>query len=152
MARRLNPFLIRLSRWPRRIAALVCLLLAAASTLTPASGTTSARAKHAGNPIVAGLAAGQIAVPVTVSSGRAAAFVHVGDHVGVLASADETTRARPDLVADGLRVLAVSGASEASSSMSSDAPVIVVAAGRADAVQLAGVAGRSVLVVVDRSP
>jgi hypothetical protein len=149
VARRLNPFLLRLSRWPRRIAALICLLLAAASTLVPASGTTSTPAKPAGNPITAGLAAGQVAVPVTVSSGRAAAFVHVGDHVGVLVPSDETTRAGPDLVADGLRVLAVSGASGA---ISDDAPVIVVAAGRADAVRLAGAVSRPVLVVVDNSP
>jgi hypothetical protein len=153
VARSLNPFLIRLSRWPRRIAALVCLLLAAASTLAPASGTSApAPAKHVDNPIAAGLAPGQVAIPVTISSGRAAAFVHVGDHVGVLAPSDETTRTRPDLVADGLRVLAVSGAADSGGSMTGDAPVVVVAAGRADAVRLAAAVSRPLLVVVDNSP
>jgi hypothetical protein len=149
MARRLNPFLLRLSRWPRRIAALVCLLLAAASTLAPADGSPTRQHPPAGNPVAAALRDGQVAVPVTVTSSRAAAIVHPGDHVGVLAGPDETDRAGPDLVADGLRVLAASQGGEA---MSTDAPVIVVAADRTQAVRLAAVASRPLLVVVDKSP
>ena len=148
---RLNPFLLRLSRWPRRIAALVCLLLAAASTLTPAD-RTEPPARQAGNPIATGLSPGQVAVPVPLTSGPATAFVRAGDHVGVLTSSDETTRAGPTLVADGLRVLAVSGGAGAADALSTDTPVILVAADRADAVRLAAVANRALLVVVDKSP
>lgn len=145
---RLNPLLLRLSRWPRRIAALVCLLLAAASTLAPADGSPAAR-KLPGNPIAEALRSGQVAVPVTVASARAAAIVHAGDHVGVLTAPDETGRAGPTLVADGLRVLA---AAQGGDAMSAEAPVIVVAADRTEAVQLAAVAAESLLVVVDKSP
>ena len=149
MARRLNPFLLRLSRWPRRIAALVCLLLAAASTLVPADGSPAPHHSRAGNPVAAALHAGQVAVPVTVSSARALGFVRTGDHVGILTAPDETDRAGPELVADGLRVLAVSGDGAA---LSGDSPVVVVAADRAQAVRLAAGSARPLLVVVDDSP
>lgn len=160
---RLNPFLLRLSRWPRRIAALVCLLLAAATALAPANDSAAAP-KRTGNPIANALRAGQVAVPLTVTSARAAAFVRAGDRVGVFTAPSDTTfgaaaagetapsetdRASPVLVADGLRVLA---AAAADATMSADAPVIVVAADKPTAARLAAVANGPLLVVVDKSP
>lgn len=150
---RLNPFLLRLSRWPRRIAALVCLLLAAASSLAPASSSPAASNKT-GNPVATALRAGQVAVPVSVASARSAAFVRAGDSVGVFCTpgdtaAIESDRAGPVLIADGLRVLA---AAQGGDSLSADAPVIIVAADRAAAARLAAVANSPLLVVLDKSP
>jgi hypothetical protein len=148
MAGRFNPLLLRLSRWPRRIAAVVCLLLAAASTLTPADGSAT-RSDHQDNPVASALHAGQVAVPLPVGSARAAAFVRTGDHVGVFRTPDDSGSGTPELIADGLRVLAASASAD---TLATDEPVIVVAADPAQAARLAAVAGRSVLVVLDKNP
>lgn len=137
-----------LGRWPRRVAALGCLLLAAASAVTDGSGASSA-AKSASGPR---LATGQVAVPVSVTVSANAA---PGDRVGLLAgpSDDSTTGdlsppGQATLVADRLRVLSVhdpdSGLTE------SDATIVVVAASRAQAVQLARYSGRTMVLITDR--
>jgi hypothetical protein len=134
--------LARIGRWPRRIAALVCLLLAAGSALVPPAPATSAP-----NGLGAHLRAGEVAVPVQVASG--AASVRPADRVGMLAPpVDDEVGGQAVLVADHLRVVSVS-----SGSGLADAPTIVtVATDRPRALQLARYASRSLLMIVDEVP
>ena len=83
MSASLQRLLVRIGRWPRRIAALICLLLAAGSALVP-------HAARREPPTGRALRRGQVAVPVTVSS---AGDVAAGDQVG------RACRARPTLAA-----------------------------------------------------
>lgn len=136
--------LIRLSRWPRRLAALACLLLAAASAVAPASG----RPAHA-EPVTVGrqLQPGEVAVTVAVTS--APPTLGRGDRVGLVAGPDDSgAPARPRLLADRLRVLAVTDAA----ADTSDPPTVLLAADRDTAVRIAANTGRQTVVVVDRSP
>lgn len=137
-----------LGHWPRRVAALGCLLLAAASALTDGSAASSAAKSRSGPR----LATGQVAVPVPVT---VAADAVPGDHVGVLAgpSDDSTTGdlsppGRATLVADGLRVLTVRD--PGSGLTGSDVTIVVVAASRAQAVRLARYSGRAMELITDR--
>ena len=114
---------VRIGRWPRRIAALICLLLAAGSALAP---HTPARATDGPR-----LHAGQVAVPVTVSSAGAVA---VGDQVGVLAAPSESG-GDAALVADHLRVLSVG--SDNAGLTGTAGTVVTVATDRGVAVELA---------------
>ncbi len=143
----LNRVLIRLSRWPRRVAALSCLLLAAASAVSPANGSDPPRSPRTANPIAAGLADGQVAVPVRASSVPSADLVRVGDRVGLLTGTDDGGEPAT-LVADRLRVLAVSSGQD----LSTAEPVVVVAANRDQAVRIATSGTRPLLIVVDRFP
>ncbi len=151
---RLNPFLLRLSRWPRRIAALVCLLLAAASTLAPADGVPTPRRRSRGNPIAAALRAGQVAVPVTVTSAHAAALrAHRrprrrADRCGGRTGRDRSRRPRRW----SPTACACSRCRRAATRCPPTPRSIVVAADRAAAVRLAAVAARPLLVVVDKCP
>jgi hypothetical protein len=139
-----------LGRWPRRVAALLCLLLAAASAVTDGSAAHPA-AKSGSGPR---LAAGQVAVPVPVT---VAADAAPGDRVGVLAGpGDDSTTGdlpppgRATLVADGLRVLSVRDPD--SGLTGSDVTIVVVAASRTLAVRLARYSGRAMVLITDRGP
>jgi hypothetical protein len=128
----------RIGRWPRRIAALVCLLLAAGSALVP---RPPARATD--RPA---LRAGQVAVPVTVSS---ASEVIAGEHVGILAAPSDDG-ADATLVADRLRVLSVR--TGAASLTGDTGAVVTVATVRAVAVELARYADRTLVLITDDLP
>jgi hypothetical protein len=140
LATRLRHLSARIGLWPRRIAALICLLLAAGSALVPPRPPT------ARPPIglAARLRGDEIAVPVPVSA-TSAALVRPGDRVGVVAAGNRST-----LVADHLRVLAVRTDSDGLSG-TADA-VVVAAASRSDALALAGFATERLVLIVDELP
>ncbi len=129
---------VRIGRWPRRIAALICLLLAAGSALVP-----QAPARPADRPK---LHPGQVAVPVTVSS---AGDVAAGDQVGILC-APADTGGDAALVADHLRVLSVRAGG---TGLTSDTgTVVTVATERGVAVELARYANRTLVLITDNLP
>ena len=141
---RLRRLGIRLGRWPRRIAALICLLLAAASALSPPA-TRTARAAPDG--LAARLRAGEVAVPLPVGSTEAG-MVGRGDRVGVLASPDPPQHSV--LVADHLRVLSVRAPD---ASLSGDATaVVVLATDRTAALSLARFSGTRLVLILDDLP
>ena len=139
---RLRHLSARIGLWPRRIAALLCLLLAAGSALAPPSQPPAARPSGLG----ARLRADEIAVPVPVSV-ASAALVRPGDRVGVVA-ADTSNRSM--LVADHLRVLEVR--SDPSGLSGSADSVVVTAATRSDALALARFATERLVLIVDELP
>jgi hypothetical protein len=132
--------LVRIGRWPRRIAALICLLLAAASAVVP----------HPAAPSTPGvrLRAGEVAVPVQIA--RVAASIRPGGEVGVLAPpADDAESGDAVLVADHLRVVSVARGS----GLGDDpAATVVVATDRAGALRLARYVSRPLLMIVDDLP
>jgi hypothetical protein len=133
----------RIGRWPRRIAALACLLLAAGSALVP--HTVAPARGRAG--VAARLHRAEVAVPLPIST-LPADLVRPGDHVGVLASSD--IGAPASLVADGLRVLSLRTDTAAMTADSST--VVVVAANRSEAVALARFATGRLVLLVDKFP
>lgn len=139
----LRATLARWSRWPRRLAALGCLALAAASALGPPSRAATHRA-----PTTADLLrAGEVAISVSVTSTPSA--LQRGDHIGLLTGADDSGRAPPSaaVIADRLRVLAAPRAGDGA-----DTTSILVAADRATAVRIAANTPGPMLVVLDKSP
>jgi Flp pilus assembly protein CpaB len=143
IATRLRRLSARIGVWPRRVAALICLLLAAGSAVVPPQPPTPP--VHTG--LGSRLRSDEIAVPVPVSA-TSAALVRPGDRVGVVAAADAANRST--LVADHLRVLAVRSDSSGLSG-SSDA-VVVTAATRSDALALARYSGSRLVLIVDELP
>jgi hypothetical protein len=139
---RLRRLSARIGRWPRRIAALVCLLLAAASALAPPRRDAPTRPSG----LAARLRAGEVAVPVPVSASNAA-LVRSGDRVGVFAAPDTGPAT---LVADRLRVLSIRADPD---SLGSDpGALVVVAASRSAALDLAQFATGHVVLILDRLP
>jgi hypothetical protein len=135
-----------LAGWPRRAAAALCLVLALASAV---SGK-AARTRHAtGSPIPAGMVATAAAV-----SEDAAAFVHVGDHIDLIAPADaslgQNASSTPAIVASGVQVLAVRSSTDGLSGPRS--VQLLVAAHRDVAVQIAAHQGTQVLAAVTVPP
>src|ERR1700733_4317065 len=118
---RAQRMLLRIGRWPRRIAALICLVLAGASAVVPHPAAHSSSAVR--------LRPGEVAVPVQLA--RLAPAVRPADEGGGLAPpADGDTAGNAVLVADHVRVVSV----EHGSSLSDDnATTVVVAADRAGA-------------------
>lgn len=139
---RLRHLSARIGLWPRRIAALICLLLAAGSALVPPRPPT------VGPPsgLAARLRGDEIAVPVPVGA-TSAALVRPGDRVGVVAADDAN---RSTLVADHLRVLAVRTDSSGLSG-TADA-VVVTAASRSEALALARYSTERLVLIVDELP
>jgi len=88
-------------------------------------------------------------MPVAVASMDSLDYVHPGDRIGLLAGPSDIIAApSAALVADGLRVLAVS----AHSTDGSQPPTVVVASSRSQARRIAANSGRPLLVAVDRNP
>ena len=139
---RLQRLSARIGIWPRRIAALICLLLAAGSALAPPPPT----ATNVRTGLASRLRSNEIAVPVPVSA-TSAALVRPGDRVGVVAA---DTANRSTLVADHLRVLAVRTDSGRLSG-TADA-VVVTAATRSDALALARYSTERLVLIVDELP
>lgn len=133
----------RVGRRGRRAGAVVCLLLAAASALTP----DAAPAARSGHTLAARLWPGEVAVPVAVST--ATSLVQAGDHVGVVAAADATTGSTTSatLVADRLRVLSVRADDQGLAS--GGGTVVVLAARRSQAVSIARFSADRLVLIVD---
>ncbi len=131
LARRMSRASARIGPWPRRLAATICLLLAAGSALAPAPPHRAHAAAGA-----ARLRPGQVALPVPVPA-AGVELVRPGVLIGLLS--------QRRLVADRLRVLAVRPSDQ---SLSGDATaVVVVAVDRSQAEQIAGSTDRLALIV-----
>lgn len=131
LARRMSRASARIGPWPRRLAAVLCLLLAAGSALAPPPA-------HRVHPAVGAsrLRPGQVALPVPVPA-AGVELVRPGVLIGLLS--------QRRLVADRLRVLAVRAPDQ---SVSGDASaVVVVAVDRPQAGQIAASAGHLALIV-----
>jgi pimeloyl-ACP methyl ester carboxylesterase len=127
----------RIGRWPRRLAALACLVLAAGSALTPPATDTAARADRSATR----LRPGEVAVPVPVGA-AGAALARTGERIGLVA--------RHGLVADRLRVLSIHPPDASLSG--DDSAVVVVAATRAQAERLARPDAAQLLLIADTLP
>jgi hypothetical protein len=88
-------------RWPRRLAAVVCLLLSAGAALSAQHSAHPDRSPATPVP-----PPHTVAVPVTIAPGGAD-FVAPGDRIGLIPAADGsgTQLGSPGVVADRLRVL-----------------------------------------------
>jgi hypothetical protein len=131
----LNRLLLRLGRWPRRVAVAVCVVLAVSSSL---DGHGHASVTLA-DPL-ARLKAGQVAVPVTLNQSGTEGIIEAGNHVGLFSA--------NSVVADHLlvlRVVAVPAGDDGTAS-------ILVAADRPTALRIARSSAQSMLAVVDKSP
>lgn len=153
-----------LARWPRRLTAVACLLLAAASAVAERNTSSAATAPHPArtaphNPADS-LSAGQVAVPVHLAG--AGRFIRVGDRIGLVfgPAPPETPAAsvtdggapggEPPLDVDGLLVLAVLG--PGSTAFTPDGTDLLVAADRPTARRIATLGERHILAVLDKSP
>jgi hypothetical protein len=126
----------RIGRWPRRLAALGCLLLAAGSALAPTDTVRGSPSRTA-----ARLGPGEVAVPVPVSA-AGAALARVGERVGLVAP--------HGMLADRLRVLSVHPPGESLSG--DDSAVVVVAVRRAQAVLVARWTAARLVLIADDLP
>jgi hypothetical protein len=139
---RLSRVSARIGRWPRRIAALCCVLLAAASAVAEPS-----RGSAVQSGVAHRLRTGEVAIPLAVAAGSAA-IVQPGDRVGVVDAGDNAGSAA--LLADRMRVLSIR-ADDAS--ISGDASTTVVVAGtRSQAVAVAHTATDRLVLIVDELP
>jgi hypothetical protein len=145
--------LTRLGRWPRRVAALLCLALAAASALSGRHGPvhpSHSPARHPG--IAAELAPGRLAVPVVLSDDAASSYIRSGDRIDLYASADDGAGvSRPaTLVAAGLPVISV--LTPKYDSPGAGGTRVIVSAEPLIAARIAGTNSQSILAVVDKYP
>lgn len=135
--------LARLSGWPRRAAALACLLIAATSFVHHRAPTA-----HTGQAsLTRALVPGQVAVAVQVGA-EVRAFVHPGDRVDLVAAADDpagpgdppATPVASAALARGVAVLALLPPPQ--QAVTDATAGLVVAADRATATALAAARGR----------
>lgn len=147
--------LARLGRWPRRVAALGCLLLAFASAVSARHGPrASAAGEHgSGNPLASRLRPGQVAASVSLDDPGAARLLRAGDRVDLYATSNSgdppacAAAARTPL-GSGLRVLAVSGPSGGFGG--DGASRLIVALSRGAAAQLAALQTCGMFAVLDK--
>jgi hypothetical protein len=148
--------LSRLGRWPRRIAALCCLVLAAGSAVTarrgPAAGADAG--SHSGNPILSRLSPGKVAAPVTVGGTAATGYLRTGDRIDLYATADDSSActglAGASPIGTALPVLAVGGSAHAIAG--DDHLGLVVAVDHAVAARLATLQTCGMFAVLDKYP
>lgn len=146
----------RLGGWPRRLAALGCLLLAAASAIDspdPHPAGAAADRGAAGNPLAHRLGPAQVAAPVAVT-GPTAGFLRAGDRVDLYASGDalaaDPACTSTAAVASRVPVLSVPPAAEAAPQPA--AGRLVVAVDRPTAARLASLQRCDLLAVLDPDP
>jgi hypothetical protein len=144
--------LARLGRWPRRIAAVACLLYAALSALSarhPGTAAASANPHHtAPRP-----AKGQLAVPVLLADPHAADYVAAGDRIDLFATPEDPVAASPGKAsAVGTRLLVVAVAPPHQGLAGSEQTRVIVAADRDTAARLAGLVTCRVLAVREEYP
>ena len=136
--------LSRLSGWPRRVAVLVCLLLAVTSFVH--RHTAAAGAQQHG--LTSGLGPDQVAIAVQVGA-EVSTLVHTGDRVDLVAAAgdpatgDTTAAPTAAALARGVRVLAVLPPAEQFGGGDPTA-WLVVATDRGTATALAAARGRQI--------
>lgn len=145
MSSSLAALLSALGHWPRRLAALACLLLALGAAVSghrpPAHAASADPARELGP--------GQRAVPVRLVGVDARTYLRPGDHIDLLAAGSDEPPGSGALIAEHLRVLALV---PGDTGPSTDGGAVIVAAGRTDALQIAGQAGRPLLAVRTDSP
>jgi hypothetical protein len=150
--------LAQLGRWPRRIAALACLLLAFASAVTSRHDPrASASGEHGStNPLTARLRDGQVAASLTLADPGASKLLRAGDRVDLYATAGSSgdppvcaSTGRAPL-GSGLRVLAIDGPSGGLGGDGSSR--LIVAVGRSAAGQLAALQTCGMFAVLDKDP
>lgn len=110
----------------------------------------------AGADLTVGLPSGLEAVPVQLSDAAAMTFLHAGDWVDLLTGGsnahDGAAAEHATVLAEGVRVLAVSAAPSAALSADGPGSEIVVAADRVTALRIAAVAGRAVFATLRVPP
>lgn len=146
----LRAVLTRLGGWPRRVAALLCLLLAGGTALArPAAPSASPRTEHG---LTSRLRHGQVAVPVVLDAAAATGFLRPGDRIGLLAAPADGfpgTGSSAGLIADRLRVLAISGGT---GSIGGDqGATVIVAADAGTAQRIAAASAGRLLPVLDET-
>ena len=136
----------------RRIASLLCLLLAAATALGDRSGHAGPRPATS---LSARLLPGEVAVAVPLSGHTD--FVHPGDRVDLLAGPEDTVGGASGAatsatsVGSALRVLQVTQP-DAGAFGGDTGTRLLVAADRATAQRIAAASGRQMLAVLDKYP
>ena len=158
----LRNLLIVLGRWPRRLAAAVCLVLAGASALAARAQPSDPTAAPTPPPSTSAPAPDRLGVPVHVRGSPG--YLHVGDRVDLIAAPPEpagmgavgavgaaTTPPAPaaSVVATGLLVLRADSADGASSGAGID---LVVAADRSAALRIAALGSGEVIAATVSSP
>lgn len=145
--------LAHLGRWPRRLAAMLCLLLAAASALSaqhPTSNASAEPANHASASVISQLPPGLLAVPVTLSDDAAAAYLHSGDRIELYAAPESHSGVSPPAALLGTGLLVISVLEPPADTQVRDGTHVLVAAERTVAARIAAIGGRSILAVVDK--
>ena len=141
----MRTLLTLLRGWPRRVAAVLCLLLAAASAL--GSGQASGESPPRPAPLTAQLLPDEVLVPVTLA--ERVDFLHAGDHVDLLAAGPDAATA----TSLGIRLLVVRVSQPPSDAFAADRGTrLLVAAGRATAARIAVVPLGQVVAVLDKYP
>lgn len=138
MSSSLSALLTVLGRWPRRLAAFACLLLAAAAAFTPRRSAAAPQPDHR-------VGRGEVAVPVLVSGVDARTYLHPGEWVDLLAGPGESgvdPAAPAALVAQRVRLLSIVAPQNGAAG-----GALVVAADRATALRVAALGERTVLAV-----
>jgi len=144
-----------LGRWPRRVAALGCLLLAFASAVSTRHGPR-ADASGPANPLLARLRAGQVAASVRLSDAGAAGFLRTGDRVDLYATPGSSgdppacAAAGRTPLGSGVRVLAVDGPSGGLGGDGTSRLVVAVARDRA--AEIATLQTCGMFAVLDKDP
>lgn len=150
----LHARLARLGRWPRRVAALGCLALAAVSALSAPHRTPADTPK--GGPAPAGIAArlapGQVAVPVTLSDDSASAYLRSGDRIDLYATSNPDSGGPKPAVPVAARLPVISVLTPSADRQASGGTRVIVAADAATAARVAGAAGQPILAVIDKYP
>lgn len=117
------------------------------------AGEPVTRTRLAGGSLTVGLRPGLVAAPVELSTASNVAILHPGDLVDLLVgdhlpTADSAPTSKADLLAELVRVLAVTAATERDAG---SAGSIVVAVDRSSALRLAASTGRVIMATL-RSP
>jgi Flp pilus assembly protein CpaB len=152
--------LIVLSQWPRRIAALGCLLLAAISAFAP-TARPGGPPPSTTAPVAPTLAPGQVAVAVRLADGGAGLrFIRAGDRIDLLAASAPTALAGTAPMGkgasasiDSVSVLAVRAPPDASPTAEpAGGTEVVVAVDRAQALRLADFMTAPIFAALDKYP
>ena len=139
-----------LSGWPRRLAAIACLLVAAASALGSVNGSAAPSDVPAPQSPAARLPPGEVLVPVELS-GRAD-FLHPGDHVDLLVSAGDGSSEVAASVGTRLLVVQVSHPPSQAFAAPDTGSRLLVAASRPVAAKIVAAASGRVIAVLDADP
>lgn len=145
--------LARLARWPRRVAALLCLALAAVSAVSGPHAPAQRPASPAPRSgIAAGLPPGRLAVPVVLSDDAASSYIRTGDRIDLYATADDSAGGSGPATLVASRLPVISVLAPASDSIAAGRARVIVSAEPQTAARIASASGQSILAVVDKYP